>query len=56
MTAAMTARIAAGVSEAYIRELTVAAPSRRRPSAPRRAPRSLRDAGRRRPRRPGHLS
>ena len=32
MTAATTARIAAGVSEAYVRELAAAALPRRRPS------------------------
>ena len=45
MTAGTTTRIAAGVSEAYIRELTVAAAlPRRRPSASRPAARASRDA------------
>ena len=56
MTAATTARIAAGVSEAYIRELAAAAPPRRRPSAQWPAPRARRDVRPRKPRRPGHLS
>ena len=56
MTAATTARIAAGVSEAYVRELTAAAPPRRRPSAQWPAPRARRHPHPRKPRRLGHLS
>ena len=56
MTAATTARIAAGVSAAYVRELTATTAPRRRPSAQWPAPRVRRDPRPRKPRRPGHLS